>query len=474
MALLDRFKRYAPPDTRVPAARLRTITRLLRVGAPDHLVRLLARLRPNEVADAMRTMTARDRRHLFDIVATRDPRGAMDALVELGGSAAADLLRERDPGTIAALLDPLPTDDAVSVLKLLPPPMAQRVRGAMQQHQYVDAVLEHAPQTAGRMMNPSVFALRETTTAGEAVAALQRSAGVEMIFYVYVTDDRGHLNGVTSLRRLLMVTPDTPLAHVMTGDVVAAHVDTRQEEVARIVASYNLLALPVVDDRNKLVGVITVDDAIDVITDDTTREMQRLGGLEALDDPYMTTPLWTLIRKRGRWLVLLFFGEMLTATAMAYYEDEIAKAVVLALFVPLVISSGGNSGSQAASLIIRALAVGEVTVSDWWRVLQRELLSGLALGAVLAIVGLLRIKVWQQAFGSYGPEWIRIGLTVSCSLVGVVLWGTLAGSMLPFLMKRVGADPATSSTPFVATLVDVTGLLIYFSIASVFLRGTLL
>jgi magnesium transporter len=247
-----------------------------------------------------------------------------------------------------------------------------------------------------------------------------------------------------------------------------------QEEVAHLVAAYNLLAVPVVDEENKLVGTITVDDVIDVIKDETTEDIQKLGGLEALDEPYMETPFWTLVKKRGRWLVVLFVGEMLTATAMGYFEAEIARAVVLALFVPLIISSGGNSGSQAASLMIRALAVGEITLRDWWRVMRRELLSGAALGVLLGSVGLIRVTLWQKLFGVYGPHWVLVAATVMLSLVGVVLWGTLAGSMLPFVMKRIGADPAASSAPFVATLVDVTGLVIYFSIAAVIMRGTLL
>jgi len=223
-----------------------------------------------------------------------------------------------------------------------------------------------------------------------------------------------------------------------------------------------------------LVGTITVDDVIDVIKDETTEDIQKLGGLEALDEPYTQTPFWTLVKKRGRWLVVLFLGEMLTATAMGYFEEEIARAVVLALFVPLIISSGGNSGSQAASLMIRAFAVGEVTVPDWWRVMRRELLAGAALGALLGTIGLLRVTLWQQFFGTYGTHWVLVGLTVTLSLIGVVLWGTVAGSMLPFVMKRIGADPATSSAPFVATLVDVTGLVIYFSVAALVMRGTLL
>jgi magnesium transporter len=323
-------------------------------------------------------------------------------------------------------------------------------------------------------MNPRVFALPEDATAGEAVNAIQQLGGVEMSFYLYVIDERRHLVGVVSLRRLLLVPPQARLKDIMTTDVISVGVDTPEEEVARKVSSYHLLAVPVVDDENKLVGTVTVDDVIEVIRDTTTEEFQKLGGVEALEEPYVRTPMLTLVKKRARWLVVLFLGEMLTATAMGYFEREIARAVVLALFVPLIVSSGGNSGSQAASLIIRALAVGEVTLRDWWRIMRREVVSGLVLGAILGGVGFIRVSVWQIFFGTYGAHWFLLALTVLFALVGVVLWGTIAGSMLPFVMKRFGADPATSSAPLVATLVDVTGLVIYFTVAATILRGTLL
>jgi magnesium transporter len=232
--------------------------------------------------------------------------------------------------------------------------------------------------------------------------------------------------------------------------------------------------LPVTDARNVLLGVVTVDDVLDVAEETSTREIQKFGGLEALDEPYVSTPVLEMVRKRGVWLIVLFLGEMLTASAMGAFESEIEKAVVLALFVPLIISSGGNSGSQAATLIVRALAMGEVKLADWWLVLRREIFSGLLLGVVLGGIGFLRIALWSSFSTIYGPHWPLVGLTVGISLVGIVLWGTLCGSMLPFLIKRCGLDPATSSAPFVATLVDVTGLVIYFSVALVVLHGTLL
>jgi len=248
-----------------------------------------------------------------------------------------------------------------------------------------------------------------------------------------------------------------------------------KEEAVQIFRQYDRTALPVVTENGVLVGIVTVDDILDVAEEEATEDIQKFGGLEALDLPYVETPFATLIRKRAGWLIVLFVGEMLTASAMGYFDKEIEKAVVLALFVPLVISSGGNSGSQAATLIIRAMALKEFTLGDWWYVMRRELLSGLALGSVLGTIGLIRITVWQKlGLFDYTEHWLLVGLTVFFALIGIVMWGTVSGSMIPFVLKRLGLDPATSSAPFVATLVDVTGLIIYFSIAAVMLRGTLL
>jgi magnesium transporter len=455
---------------------LDSVTRLLRVGASANLLNLLQKQHPTDVAEILTRLPEHYRRMAFDAIAEHNPRLATQALSELEADQGAALLLNRPVEDVVRLLRDLPIDDIAAILERVPEPLSYGVRERLRGPEYaaVGELLRHGEWTAGRIMNPKVFALHEGVSAGEAVAVLQESGGLEMVFYLYVTDDRNHLVGVVSLRRLLLVPAQTPLKHIMATDVVAVGVDTDQEEAARLVAKYNLLAIPVVDDENKLVGIITVDDVIDVLRAETTEDIQKIGGLEALDEPYTETPFGTLIKKRARWLVVLFVGEMLTATAMGYFEREIARAVVLALFVPLVISSGGNSGSQAASLMIRALAVGEVTVRDWWRVLRREVLSGLALGAILGTIGLFRVTAWEKLFGTYGAHWVPLGFTVACSLLGVVLWGTVAGSMLPFALKRLGADPAASSAPFVATLVDVTGLVIYFSVAALILRGTLL
>ena len=455
---------------------LASVRRLLRVGATANLLNLLQKRHPVDIAGMLRALNDHERRAAVDAMAGADPRLAMQVIAELDVEQGASLLANRPPADIVRLLQELAPDDAAALIDRFPEELREQVRDLMQGQTTagVTELLENPEGTAGRIMNPRVFALPEEATAAEAVNALQQLGGVEMSFYLYVIDDRRHLVGVVSLRRLLLVPPQATLKEIMTTDVISVGIDTDQEEVAKKVSSYHLLAVPVVDDENKLVGTVTVDDVIDVIRDTTTEEFQKLGGLEALDEPYVQTPIATLVKKRARWLVVLFLGEMLTATAMGYFEKEIARAVVLALFVPLIISSGGNSGSQAASLIIRALAVGEVTLRDWWRIMRREVISGLSLGAILGSVGFIRVSLWQQLFGTYGAHWFLIALTVLFALIGVVMWGTIAGSMLPFVMKRLGADPATSSAPFVATLVDVTGLVIYFTVAATILRGTLL
>jgi magnesium transporter len=310
-----------------------------------------------------------------------------------------------------------------------------------------------------------------------AIAYLRRQATegkVETIYYAYVLDDEQRLLGIVSFRGLFAADRDTVVRDVMHTQFVSATSDMDQEAVADLVRTHHLLAVPVVDRDGRMEGIVTVDDIVDVVQEEASEDIQKLGGMEALDAPYLDIGFWRMVRKRAGWLAILFAGEMLTATAMSHFEHEIARAVVLALFVPLIISSGGNSGSQATTLVIQAMAMGEVRMKDWWRILRRECATGLVLGTVLASIGLLRILVWQSIWSPYGPHYVQIGLTVSLSLIGVVLFGTLAGSMLPFALRMLRLDPASASAPFVATLVDVTGLVIYFSVASFILSGTLL
>jgi magnesium transporter len=296
----------------------------------------------------------------------------------------------------------------------------------------------------------------------------------ETLNVIYVVDDRGKLLDDIRIREFLLKPLETKVSDLMDENFVSLNVTDSQEDAVNIFRKYDRTALPVVDSGGVLVGLVTIDDMLDVAEEEATEDIQKFGGMEAVDETYMRIPLLTMVRKRAGWLVVLFLGEMLTASAMGFYEGEIAKAVVLALFLPLIISSGGNSGSQASMLIIRAMALGEVTLRDWFHVMRKEIISGFLLGCILGTIGFMRVAIWSQFSNIYGPHWLLVALTVGFSLIGVVLWGSLSGSMLPFILRRVGADPATSSAPFVATLVDVTGLIIYFSIALLIMRGAML
>jgi magnesium transporter len=324
-------------------------------------------------------------------------------------------------------------------------------------------------------MTPHYVAAKETWTVRETLDYVRaHGKDSETLNHIYVVNDQGGLVDDIRIREFLLAPLENRVSELMDRTFVALKATDSQEAAVAVFRQYDRTALPVTDTAGVLIGIVTIDDMLDVAEASATREIQRFGGSEALDEPYMHIPFARMIQKRAGWLTALFLGEMLTATAMGAFEEEIQRAVVLALFVPLIISSGGNSGSQASTLVIRALALGEVGLRDWWRVMRREVFAGLALGAILGSVGFLRISLWSAFSDLYGPHWFLVALTVSVSLVGVVLWGTLSGSLLPFLLKRLGFDPAASSAPFVATLVDVTGLVIYFSVGVVVLRGTLL
>jgi len=372
----------------------------------------------------------------------------------------------------------LAPDDAVDVVQHLPAEERQGFLELLDEatRREVAALLAYAEDAAGGLMSPRFARLRPEMTVGEAIRYLQRQvqARLETIYLAYVLDPEQRLCGVVSFRELLAASADSPLAGVMRTEVISVQASMDQELVARIMARHNLSAIPVLDAAGRMQGIVTVDDIVDVVEEAATEDIQKLGGMQALDTTYLETGLLSMVRKRAGWLAALFLGEMLTASAMGHYENEIAKAVVLALFIPLIISSGGNSGSQATTLVIRAMALGEVTTGDWWRIVRRELLVGICLGLILAIIGLVRILAWQEMFHTYGAYANRVAVTVAFSLLGVVTWGTLAGSMLPFVIRRLGFDPASASAPFVATLVDVSGLVIYFNVAQLMLGGSLL
>lgn len=379
-----------------------------------------------------------------------------DLLLEMSWPQRRLWMRLLAPDDAADLIQQFPFDDRERLLQLLDPSTRREVT----------ALLAYSEDEAGGLMNTRFIRLRPDVPVDVAIRYIRAQAKqpIEIINYAYVLEHDQKLVGVVSFRDLLVAPPEKLVSEIMTVDVISFPEDMDQEEVSRQFAVHDMSAIPVVDEQGHMKGLITHDDVVDIVREEATEDIQKIGGMEAITDPYLDTSFLRMIKKRAGWLTVLFLGEMLTATAMGHFEKEIERAVVLALFIPLIISSGGNSGSQATSLIIRALALQELKLRDWWRVFVRELSTGLTLGLILGVIGLLRVALWPPVDSQ--DQYMKIAFTVSISLVGVVLWGSLAGSMLPFLMRRLGVDPATASGPFVATLVDVTGLILYFSVAS--------
>ncbi len=384
---------------------------------------------------------------------------------KLSGSRVVELVNELPPDDRTALFAELHGDAVKKLILHLSP---ENRKEAL-------SLLGYEEDSVGRLMTPDYIAVKKTWDVTRVLSHIRRyGKNSETIDVIYVIDENGVLLDDIRIREILLVKPETKISDLMDGRLIALSASDPQEEAINIFRMNNRTALPVVDKENILLGIVTVDDILWIANEEYTEDIQKIGGTEALDEPYLDINIFRLVKKRVGWLIILFLGEMLTATAMGYFEGSIEKAVVLALFIPLIISSGGNGGSQASTLIIQAMALGEVTVADWWLVMRREILSGLMLGVTLGLIGFARIYIWHLFSPVYGPHWILVGFTVGCALVGVVLWGSLAGSMLPLILKRCGADPATSSAPFVATLVDVTGLIIYFSVAIIFMSGTML
>ncbi len=381
------------------------------------------------------------------------------------------ILNEMSPDDRTALLEELPSAAARQLIQLLTP----------EERRIAQALLGYPEDSVGRLMTPDFIAVHADWTIKEVLDYVRENGrDSETLNVIYVVDDRGKLLDDLRIREILLHPLESQVSDLMDENFVALRVADPQEDAVNVFRKYDRTALPVADSTGVLVGMVTIDDMLDVAQEEATEDIQKFGGMEALEDPYLRVPLMTMVWKRAPWLVILLIGEMLTATAMAFYEEEIAKAVVLAVFLPMIISSGGNSGSQASTLIIRAMALGEVTLSDWWTVMRRELSAGALLGTFLGVIGFARVALWS-IIGErylhrqvYGEHWMLVAATVGITLVGVVLWGSISGSMLPFALRRVGLDPATSSAPFVATLVDVTGVILYFSIALLILRGSML
>ena len=389
-----------------------------------------------------------------------------------------DIVKELPSFKTAELLNELPPDDRTDFLEELPKSVIRELIKLLdpEERKITLTHLGYPEDSVGRLMTPDYVYVYEHNTIEEVFVTIRRyGKNSETIDVIYVINEAGELIDDIRIRDVILASPEKLVSEVMDDRVVALNVTDDQEQASQVFKMNNRVALPVTDNNNILLGIVTIDDMLWVANEEFSADIQMIGGTEALDEPYLDIALAKLFRKRIGWLVVLFLGEMLTATAMGYFQGEIEKAVVLALFVPLIISSGGNSGSQASTLIIQAMAVGDISIADWWRVLKRELLSGIMLGGVLGLIGFLRVVAWHSISPAmYGPHWLMIAYTVGISLLGVVLWGTLSGSMLPIVLKKLGADPAVSSAPFVATLVDVTGLVIYFSVALLFLSGSLL
>lgn len=404
---------------------------------------------------------------------------------------AEELFFELSPEEQASLIGAMSQADRRSWIRLLEPDDVADIIQATDEKQQTElldlldtatrneviALLAYAEDVAGGLMSPRFAKLRPGMTVDEAVSYLQRQSReqAELIAYAYVVDSDQKLRGAVSFRDLCLAPRAQHVEDVMETDIISVSDQMDQEEIGRIFGEEDLFAIPVVDSDGHMKGIVTMDDIVDVVHEEATEDIQKMGGSEALGAPYLRVKMAPMVRKRAGWLLVLFVSEMLTATAMGYYEKEIAKAVVLALFVPLIISSGGNAGSQATTLVIRAMALNEVRLNHFWRVAGRELIIGIILGCTLGLVGFLRITLWQKfGLSDYGAHFMMVAMTIFFSLIGVVAWGTVMGAILPFILRWCKTDPATASTPFVATLVDVTGLVIYFTTASIILRGSLL
>lgn len=452
----------------IDARNFGALRELFREWPPADVAEVILDLPEDEQVIIFRVLPAALAADVFEYIGIEEQQKLLRAMAH---EQVVAILNEMSPDDRTALLEELPSAAARQLIRLLTP----------EERHVATALLGYPEDSVGRLMTPDFIQVKEDWTVQHVLDYVREyGRDSETLNFVYVVDERGKLIDDVRMREFLLRPLTAKVSEIRDQSFVALNVTDSQQDALNIFRRYDRAALPVVDSSGVLVGIVTADDMLDVAEKEATEDIQKFGGMEALEEPYMRIPVWRMVRKRAGWLVILFLGEMLTATAMANYQEELAKALVLALFLPLIISSGGNSGSQASTLMIRAMALGEVTLRDWWRVMGREVQAGLSLGVILGAIGIIRVGAWaiigEQYLHHqpYGAHWPLVALTVGIALVGVVLWGTLSGSMLPFLLRRVGADPATSSAPFVATLVDVTGLIIYFSIALLIMRGAML
>jgi len=442
----------------------------------EELLAAVRDLHPADIAEVLDQLHLKEAQYLFERL---EPELAAEVVLEVPEDRRDDLLGNYTGKEIAEeLIEHIDSDDAADMLAELPEGVREEVLANIEdveQRREINELLTYDENSAGGLMAKELVKVNVASSMLDCVRELRGHADlVDDIYVILVVDDHERLMGSIPLKALITTSLRTPVKDVYDPDVISVRAHEHVEDVSRIMEKYDLVILPVVDDRGRLLGRITIDDVVDAIREEETVDAHRMAGMEALEYSYSHSSLWEMVKKRSGWLVVLFIGESFTATAMGFFVDEIAQAVVLALFVPLIISSGGNTGSQASTLIIRALALGDITVREWWRIVKREASVGLILGGILAVIGFARVVIWSQFVDVYGPHWLPVACVVAVSLLGVVLWGNLVGSLFPLVLKRFGLDPATSSAPFVATVVDVTGLVIYFSIAAFFLRDILL
>ena len=429
---------------------------------------------PADLADLIFELPEHEQVIIFRLLSTEL---AADTFEHLDFDVQDQLLKAMGKGEVTAILNEMSPDDRTALLEELPSSAAKQLIHLLDTEERKTALtlLGYPENSVGRLMTPDYIAVKPEWTIEESLKYIRENGrDSETLNVVYVLDEKGKLIDDIKIREFILASPDKKVIDLMDESFVALNVNDDQEKSVELFKKYDRVALPVVDNSGILIGIVTVDDVLDVAEEEATEDIQKIAGVAALEEPFPTISILSMVRKRAIWLTILFVAQILTAIAMGFFENELSRAVVLSIFIPLVISSGGNSGSQAATLVIRAMAVGEINLSDWWLIMRREILSGLLLGGILGAIGFLQVAILANLFHVISSYWFLIGITVLISLVGIVLWGTISGSMLPFILKKLGADPATSSAPLIATLCDVTGLVIYFTVAILVLSGTLL
>ena len=438
------------------------------------LKEILSDWSPADIADLIIDLSEQEQVIIFRLLSNEL---AADTFEHLEVETQKELLKAMAQSEVAAILNEMSPDDRTALLEELPSAAAKQLIRLLsaEERSIAQTLLGYPENSVGRLMTPDYIAIKPEWTIEETLKFIRENAeDKETLNIVYVIDEKGKLLDDIKLKDFILAEPKEKVADIMDGNFVALNVHDDQEDAVEVFKKYDRIALPVVDKFNVLIGIVTVDDVLDVAEEEATEDIHKLAAVEAFEEPFPTIPLLEMVKKRAVWLTILFIAQILTAIVLGYFESEISKAIVLSMFIPLIISSGGNSGSQAATLVIRAMAVGEIALNDWWRIMRREILSGLIIGLILGLLGFLQVALLANFSAVIGVHWFLIGITISISIIGIVLWGTLSGSMLPFILKRLGADPATSSTPLVTTIVDIVGLIIYFTVAIIILSGTLL